>query len=87
METQVVLWTRAGQTQWGAGWVERYGQTKSHEPGEDEHIGFANFDLRGNGLPELRRSGRQIVVLLHDLQEARRVLEIIRYHGFEYSDD
>lgn len=83
---QRLVWKRPGQTQWGQGWVEQYGRTKTHEPGEEEHIGFANHDLRHNGLPILRREGRDLVVSVADDAEAMRVLRIVRYHGFEFED-
>jgi hypothetical protein len=83
---QRVVWVRPGQTQWGAVWVGRYGRTKSHEPGEEEHVSFANHDLLRNGLPTLERENQSLVVTIANEAEAIRVLRVVRYHGFEFAD-
>src|SRR6476646_1876136 len=51
-----VIWERQGEVRWESDWTGRYGHTRSHVPGLDEHLGFANYDLKRNGLPEIQKS-------------------------------
>jgi hypothetical protein len=46
-------WHRQGKIDWNSDWVDRYGPTRSSIPGLDEHVSFANYDLRLNRLPEI----------------------------------
>jgi len=51
-----VYWANQGKVHWNDDWVESRGYARSHIPGLDEHIGFANYDLRMNRLPEIQRN-------------------------------
>ena len=86
MGAQRVEWRRSGQTEWGDGWVAAYGRQKTHDPGEDEHMGFANFDLAHNNLPRIYRSGDSLFIEIGPGTDIRAVRNIIRYHGFEFAD-
>lgn len=50
-----LAWVRQGVVLWEDTWVERHGRTRSHEPSLEEHVGFANHDLRLHSLPEITR--------------------------------
>jgi hypothetical protein len=87
MPQQKVIWKRPGTIKWGAGWVETHGHSKTHEPGEQEHVGFANFDLAQNALPAIQTTADGLVVdISQGRDQAMAVLAVIRYHGFEFAD-
>jgi hypothetical protein len=82
MARVIVQWIRQGNIQWEAWWVNRYGYTRNPEPpGLKAHVGFANEDLRRNGLPQLRALDG---TLFADVPDARipGFREVIGYHGF-----
>lgn len=87
MPSQRILWKRPGTTRWGEGWVQEHGQRKTHEPGAEEHVSFANHDLSQNGLPQIEiAAGEMTVEISEGHRQAMDVLEVIRYHGFEFAD-
>lgn len=51
-----VEWAQQGDVNWESSWIARHGHERTHTPGEDEHIGFANYDLRLNDLPQITRA-------------------------------
>jgi hypothetical protein len=87
MFRQRVECVRAGNTQWGQIWVDQHGKTKSHEPGMWELLSFANHDLGANRLPRIENEGgMRFFVTVRDAAQAKAVLDIISYHGFEFVD-
>jgi hypothetical protein len=55
-----IYWAKQGRVNWETDWVTVRGYSRSHIPGLEEHVGFANHDLRINGLPTIQSddSGR-----------------------------
>ena len=62
-----VYWAKQGKVKWSDDWVDARGYSRSHIPGLDEHLGFANYDLRLNGLPEIQRNREGRLYLNVDL--------------------
>lgn len=48
-----ISWVRQGDVIWNEDWVELHGHQRSKLPELQDHIGFANYDLRAAGLPEI----------------------------------
>lgn len=57
-------WRRQGKVWWEESWVQQYGPVRQRIPGLDDHIGFANYDLRLNSLPQIQKNsqGRPYVI-------------------------
>lgn len=50
-------------------------------------MSFANHDLSQNGLPQIEiAAGEMTVEISEGHRQAMDVLEVIRYHGFEFAD-
>ncbi len=84
MARVTVEWVRDGTIQWEAWWVRRHGYTRNPDPpGRQAHIGFANEDLRRNGLPLLRTTPDG--ALYADVSDGRIAdfRSVIEYHGFQ----
>lgn len=83
-----VAWKRQGTVTWEPG----FEQTRSRIPGLDDHIGFANYDLRYGGLPEIHKdpSGDLFIDLpiglAHDNSMRRKIVSILSEHGFELAE-
>ena len=78
-----VEWVREGEVMWSQGWVERNGQTRSHIPGLDDHISFANYDLQRKGYPSVEKTtDGSLVIDVTPLTDRGVLSEIIGYHGF-----
>jgi hypothetical protein len=56
---------------------------RTRTPDLTDHIGFANFDLRSNGLPEIERAGEKLKLFVPNTGTAM-VQSILRQHGFEF---
>lgn len=83
MKTLAVQWVRDGSLQWEGWWLKRYGHQRTRVPGEADHISFANFDLRHNGLPTLREDNEgRLFIDVTPVTEAN-VLHLLQYHGFD----
>jgi len=48
--TYELVWVQQGQVKWEEWHVRTKGYARTHIPGMDEHIGFANFDLENHHL-------------------------------------
>jgi hypothetical protein len=68
----MLRWVRQGKAAWRRDWVDQYGPSRTHIPGLDEHIAFANYDLELNGLPRITKdaSGEPYVMAIRPLTEA-----------------
>ncbi|MGQ0433081.1 MAG: hypothetical protein ACT452_11825 [Microthrixaceae bacterium] len=83
MKTLAVHWIQDGNIHWEDWWVKRYGRQRTRIPGEAEHVSFANFDLKRNGLPSIRETRDGLLyVEVHPANESS-VKNILSYHGFE----
>lgn len=76
-------WTSQGKIWWNEDWLRLHGPVRERIPGFDDHISFANFDLRHNKLPqiELAADGRPFVRCLAPVSEAE-LKEISRKAAF-----
>jgi hypothetical protein len=65
-------WVRQGKVAWRRDHYDKYGPTRTHIPGLDEHIGYANFDLQRNNLPTIARDSADVlyVMAIRPLTEA-----------------
>ena len=82
-----VYLARQGVPRWEGWWVEQHGHTRAQDPNEDDLVGFANFDLRENDLPQLTRSPAGDLKIEVEHGKGPRILNIIRRHGFEFIAD
>jgi hypothetical protein len=48
-----LAWKRQGKVWWNDDWIEAHGPIRQRIPGLDDHISFANYDLKLNGLPQI----------------------------------
>lgn len=64
-------WTSQGKIWWNENWLRVHGPVRERIPGFDDHVSFANFDLRLNKLPriELASEGRPFVRCLAPMSE------------------
>lgn len=64
-------WTSHGKIWWSVDWLRVHGPVRERIPGFDDHVSFANFDLRQNKLPqiELATDGRPFVRCLAPVNE------------------
>lgn len=64
-------WTSQGKIWWSEDWLRIHGPVRERIPGFDDHVSFANFDLRQNKLPqvELSAGGRPFVRCLAPMRE------------------
>lgn len=78
-------WVRQGNVRWRDWWVRQHGYTRSHIPGLEEHIGFANFDLAHNGVPGISVGSRGELYIDHDPDSTSTalILAVVREHGFD----
>jgi hypothetical protein len=84
MAMREVVWARQGTPVWEQWWVQSRGKTRSHEPTRDEHVSFANYDLRRFGLPDLQvRDGRLFIDTGQGNDAA--IAQVIAQHGFEWA--
>jgi hypothetical protein len=91
MPTYEVTWARQGTVRWEKWWLDERGPWRTHIPGFEEHVGFANFDLGRNGLPELRVTANGALAIdldsQHQLNELREnAAEILNWHGFKLGE-
>ena len=63
--------------------MRRYGKTRTRLPGETDHISFANFDLKRNGLPSIRETKDGLLYVEVDPVNEFSVRQVLTYHGFE----
>jgi hypothetical protein len=83
-DIRLVYLARQGVPQWEDWWVQRQGYTRSHVPSESELMGFANFDLRSLGLPELERTPDGAIGIRFAHGQSPEILNVLRRHGFEF---
>jgi hypothetical protein len=62
-----IYWAKQGKVNWESDWVADRGYARSHIPGLDEHVGFANHDLQINGLPVIQKDESNRLYLDVDL--------------------
>lgn len=64
-------WTNQGKIWWNEDWLNIHGPVRERIPGFDDHVSFANFDLRQNKLPqiEVETGGRPFVSCLAPMSE------------------
>lgn len=77
-----IRWEHDGAIKWQPWWVARHGHTRERIPGEDDHIGFANFDLSNNGCPRISRVGGSLVVQGAREESLDLIRQVMEYHGF-----
>lgn len=83
-----VVWKRQGNVTWEAG----FERERSHIPGRDEHLSFANYDLKDSGLPGISvdPSGSLFmelpVLFAHDNKVRFKIASILNEHGFEIQE-
>lgn len=82
MTTLAVRWARDGNIQWEDWWVRRHGYRRTRQPGEKEHISFANHDLLLNGLPRLREHEDGSMSIDVTPQNEPVVRHLLDDHGF-----
>jgi hypothetical protein len=82
-KTVELVWTRQGNIKWENWWVEQHGHTRTKIPGREDHISFANVDLKHNRCPTIVLQGECLII--QNIPERRLpvVKQIIEYHGFE----
>lgn len=83
-----VVWKRQGSVRWERDWVEAHGQSRSHIPGLEEHMSFANFDLNQAGYNKIYRDAKgALKIELPDyfisIGPRSAVQQILANHGFE----
>lgn len=78
-----VRWSREGEVKWEDWWTRDHGKRLQQASSEQEHVGFANYDLAQNGLPELTPKGDGSFAL-PVIPEARlqAAIDVLGYHGF-----
>ena len=79
-------WVSQGETVWEDWWVASHGKTKTQIPSEDDHVSFANYDLRGAGLSEIYWRGRMRAISLAG-DELPLAVAILKRHGFIVVED
>lgn len=84
MQAFTLRWIQQGETNWEPWWVQAHGHSKTHVPGQMEHISFANHDLRMAGLPEIKVHAGSITIETADLPRVQPVLD---RHGFVVVDE
>lgn len=59
-------WQRQGRIWWNQHWLESHGPTRERIPGFDDHVSFANYDLRLNSLPQIQlaQNGQPFVMCM-----------------------
>lgn len=67
--------------------MEGHGYTRSHIPSPDELVGFANYDLKMNGLPIIERLTDGELGIVVEFGQSPLILNIMRRHGFEFKRD
>jgi hypothetical protein len=78
-----VRWGRQGEVKWEEWWTREHGESLERDSSQQEHVGFANYDLAQNGLPELVSDGEGLFTLPL-IPEARlqAATDVLAYHGF-----
>ena len=77
-----VAWAKDGDIAWENWWVRRHGRTRTRLPGESDHISFANFDLKLNGLPRIATDDDGFLFIDVSRSDYDVAREILTYHGF-----
>lgn len=77
-----ITWASDGSIHWEDWWVQRHGHIRTRQPGEKEHVGFANYDLQKNGLPKLAPTDDGNYVIVADQVDYADVKHLLEYHGF-----
>jgi hypothetical protein len=83
-----VIWKRQGTPIWEPGFDKK----RSHTPTKDEHISFANYELKENSLPGISvdPSGSLFmeipVFFAHDNRARHKIASILNQHGFEIEE-
>lgn len=62
-----LVWLRQGEVRWQQNWIDQYGHTRTHIPNLEEHISFANFDLRRAGLPTIQGNAGSALYIEYDI--------------------
>jgi hypothetical protein len=67
-----LAWERQGKVHWTEDWVRQHGPIRQRIPGLEDHISFANFDLKQNDLPQIQttENGRPFVMCIEPMTEA-----------------
>jgi hypothetical protein len=76
------VWVNGGNVRWEQWWVQSQGYSRTREPGESDHVGFANYDLQRSGVMKLqphKDGGHFLEIASFQYALAKRILE---YHGF-----
>ena len=66
-----LAWEKQGKVHWDEEWIKQNGPVRQRIPGLDDHISFANFDLKNNGLPLIQTadSGRPFAMCFKPMTE------------------
>jgi hypothetical protein len=93
-----IVWTNPGNARWARGWPSEPGHELRRVPTLSDHVGFANYDLRIMGLPEIEIDGTGRLYVDLDCTDPTRhlttsdnalgarhekVMQIVARHGFE----
>jgi hypothetical protein len=83
-EPLYLAWRRQGKLWWNEEWIQANGPVRQRIPGLEDHISFANFDLRQNGDPQIAMTseGRPFVMCIPLMSEddLRRVSSLAIAH-------
>ncbi len=84
-KTLQVVWVRQGEVNWELPWVRIFGYKRFRKPEFEDHIGFANFDLKRAGFPIIVEKGDVLEIPNVSPGQIESVKSIISFHGFEIS--
>ena len=79
-----IIWKRQGDVKWEDWWVEKYDRKRARVPDINDHISFANFDLKNYHARIFEEGSNLFVELL--LGTETSVKMVLSYHGFEIID-
>ena len=84
--TLYITWVKQGTIQWEKWYTERYGNKLQKLPSMDDHISFANFDLKNNQCSTIKKQADNLVIQDIPEEKLRLAVSIIAYHGFSILD-
>ncbi len=82
-----IEWIQQGNIEWEDWYTEENGRHLKKSPKRDEHISFANYDLKNKNLPCIKvAKDDSLYIELIYWQYYFLVRDILAYHGFEITE-
>ena len=82
---KIIEWREQGQIDWELWWVLRHGYTRTETPNLENHISFANFELKHYNSMIIKEN-KMLIIEYHQAQEGK-IKIILKKHGFYIKDN